>query len=179
MSNSAEHPEVLRDGNSKPTICKLSRRQFMALTGAAVGAVGATALMGCGGPRRATTTSAIKLPDMPSHNPAYRGWSTPDGGLLLSTQTDKMQTLAYGMNSNGRSIWSLCDGTITPEAVASQYEENTGRLGAEAAEFLAKMMDLGVVVAGYHVVPAGRFPRPPAGGCYHTQTARNQDEGAS
>ena len=167
-----DSPENASSNAGAPVISKLNRRQFFALAGAAAGAVGAVTLMGCGHSSPGDSASSVRLPDMPSQNPAYRGWLSRDGGILLSTRTPKGQLLAYGVNSNGRKIWSLCDGARTPDKIVSEYSRQSGRLEAEATAFLAALMKLGVVVAGCHIVPTGNFPRPPSGGCYHSLGAQ-------
>jgi hypothetical protein len=95
---------------------------------------------------------------------------------LLFTRTKTRQLLAYGMNASGMAVWALCDGTRTQDAIAAEYGKRRGRREAEgeAAAFISELMKLGVVVAGFHIVPAGRFPKPPKGGCYHAQTTPQQ-----
>lgn len=169
-----ETPEVLSNGDSGPAISRLTRRQFLASAGAAIGTVGAASLLGCGRASRNSMESSFTLPDMPNPNPAYQGCLSRDGGLLLFTRTKTRQLLAYGMNANGRAIWALCDGARTPAIIASEYRKHSGRIEAEATEFLSELMKLGVVVAGLHIVPVGRFPKPPKGRCYHAQTTPQQ-----
>ncbi len=87
-----------------PTISRMTRRHFLAMAGAAAGVAGIAVVLKrlTSASSRQQTSAKVRLPDMPSPNPAYRGWVTADGGLLLSTRMQHDKFLAFRLNANGR-----------------------------------------------------------------------------
>lgn len=158
----------------QPGIRRLSRRDFVALTAAAGGAVVAASLPALAGPpaRPREAAGSVALPAEPSHNPAYLARPAPRGGLVVWTRRGGGELAGFRLNAAGRHVWELCDGASSEQAIAAAYARRTGRAAREAAPFLAELTRLGVVATSGIVVPAGDFPRPPAGGCYHRRTDR-------
>lgn len=154
--------------NTKPEIAALSRREFLTLATAATGvavlateAVSALVVDGEGEQR------LIRLPDEPNQNPAYMARSTADGGLLVWTYGSAGEFKGYRMNATGRSLWRLCDGSRTLDAIGAEHTRRSGRPAPEGEAFVKGLLDLGVIVSGGWVAADPAFPRPPAGGCYH------------
>jgi hypothetical protein len=154
--------------NTKPEIAVLSRREFLSLATAATGgavlateAVSAWVADGEGEQRR------FRLPEEPNQNPAFMARSTADGGLLVWTHDSGGEFRGYRMNATGRSLWRLCDGSRSLDAIGAEHARRHGRPAPEGAEFVNGLLELGVIVSGGWIVPDPAFPRPPDGGCYH------------
>jgi hypothetical protein len=154
--------------NTRPEIAALSRREFLSLATAVTGgavlateAVSAWVTEGEGGRRR------FRLPDEPNQNPAFMARSTSDEGLLVWTYDSASEFKGYRMNATGRSLWRLCDGSRSLDAIGAEHARRSGRPAPEGAAFVKGLLELGVIVSGGWVVPDPAFPRPPAGGCYH------------
>ena len=159
---------VSSNTNTKPEIAALSRREFLTLATAATGGavlatetVSAWVVDGEGEQRR------IRLPDEPNQNPVYMARSTADGGLLVWTHGSEGEFKGYRMNATGRSLWRLCDGSRSLEAIGAEHARRSGRPAPEGTAFVKGLLELGVIVSGGWVAPDPAFPRPPAGGCYH------------
>lgn len=155
--------------NGAPDIWEISRRDFLAVAAAAAGGVLAPSALG-GAAADATAPgrrARIKLPDVPSQNPAYLVRESSEQGLIIWTQLPDREFRAYRVNRRGRQVWELCDGVRTPDVIAAEYARVARRPAAEAVAFLDRLKTFGVVVAGAHIVAEGPFPRPPHGGCYH------------
>lgn len=155
-----------------PQILRLSLRQMLLWLGTAGATVvagfgSATVLRGEESPQSPDSSTRFQLPRNPSHNPAFFTRAIPNQEALVWTHGKGKEMVAYRLNIQGRDIWRLCDGSRTPAQIAAEYEAKTGRPQQEATGFLEQLQNTGVVVTGGFVVSAGRFPRPPAGGCYH------------
>ena len=159
---------VSPNADPKPEIAVLSRREFLSLATAATGGVvlateGVSAWVadGEGEQRR------IRLPDEPSQNPAFMARSTADGGLLVWSYGSAGEFTGYQMNATGRSLWRLCDGSRSLDAIGAEHARRSGHSASEATAFVRGLLELGVIASGGWVTPDPEFPRPPAGGCYH------------
>ncbi len=164
---------------SKPELHTISRREFLTLTSvAAVAAVVETS-----GPAGAEAAAApvapgtpFQLPDVPSQNPAYMATATDDGGLAIWTRRPGSDFVGFRLNANGRIVWRLCDGNRRPAEIAAEFARQTGRPAGEGAAFLEKLMQLGIIASGAHVVPGEGFPRPPEGGAYRLRIEPGEGE---
>ena len=109
----------------------------------------------------------IRLPDEPNQNPAFMARSAADGGLLVWTYGSAGEFKGFRMNATGRSLWRLCDGSRSLDAIGAEHARRGGRPAPEGKAFVEGLLDLGVIVSGGWVAPNPAFPRPPTGGCYH------------
>jgi hypothetical protein len=121
----------------------------------------------------------VSLPKHPSPNPAYAAWGAPDGGAVVWTYKQGKQFVGYRFNTNGRRVWRLCDSQRSPAEIATEFRSQTGRTESEAAEFLTRLLSLGIVVAGSYVVPVGNFPKATPGGWYRPRLGKEEEEGNS
>jgi len=156
-------------GQGRPDIRAISRRDFLVLTATAAGtAVLTIAPAGETGqePPPAAEARRLRLPDAPSHNPAYMARTASDGGLLLWARKGDGAFLGYRINANGRSVWRLCNGKREVAEIAAEYGGQTGRSASEATTFLDRLLSLTVVASAAFVVPGPGFPKPSVGGCY-------------
>ena len=109
----------------------------------------------------------FRLPDEPNQNPAFMARSTADGGLLVWTYGSGGEFKGFHMNATGRSLWRLCDGSRSLDAIGAEHARRSGRPAPEGEAFVKGLIDLGMIVSGGWVAPNPEFPRPPTGGCYH------------
>ena len=94
----------------EPGIARLSRRQFMLLTGAtaaALGTVGGVWLASRQKTSAPTGGERIKLPEEPSHNPAYQGRAIAENGAVVWTYESGSRFRGYRLNAAGRCVWRL------------------------------------------------------------------------
>ena len=154
-----------------PTLESISRREFVAIAGAAVAAFAtgsATAARaatdGPGGGRR--NENMLNLSKHPSPNPAFGAWETKDGGVVLWTHRPHSKLVSYRLNANGRRVWRLCDSKRPIDQIADEYNRKTGREKSEARTFLGELTDKSILVAGGFVVLARDFPKALPGGWY-------------
>lgn len=156
----------------RPSIRALTRREFVALGAAAAGAAALTG-EALGAPARAdresggAETRRLTLPAEPSQNPAFMARAGADGGLLLWRAEPAGKAGGFRLNRAGRAVWRLCDGTRDAAAIGAEYGRRGAGPAAQGAAFVARLLELGVVVAGGSVAAAPGFPTPPPGGCYH------------
>jgi hypothetical protein len=70
----------------------------------------------------------------------------PDQSVLLFAQSGGT---AVPVSESGAKIWALCDGTRTVdeivEELASFYEADRSQIDRDAREFLAKLVDYGLL----------------------------------
>ena len=146
---------------------RLTRRQFLKWSALAAAVAGG----GYAVVRQHRTDPAdgvrIDLPLLPNQNPAFRAAGLPDGGLLVWTRSRRKVLQAYRLAPRERLVWKTCDGTRSEEEVIAVCVERNGDTEEKTKRALRDLMDAGIIVAGGHIVAAGRFPRPAEGGCYH------------
>jgi hypothetical protein len=162
---------VPRGTDTRPSIRCLTRREFLSLTAAVAGgavlAGEALAVQMRDGTAAETAQRHFKLPEEPNQNPAFMARAAGGGGLLLWRQGPRGKLAGFRLNASGRVLWRLCDGSRNIGAIGAEYARRIGRPAAQGAAFVARLLELGVIVSGATVVPGPEFPTPPAGGCYH------------
>jgi hypothetical protein len=166
------------DPDGPPIIERLSRRRFLQLTGAAASLAIPMAFAEPGAGKRgnaapALPSGAIRLPDKPSQNPAFRAEALGDGGLLVWTY-DRNKFRGYRFNAVARWVWRVCDGRKTGDELRALYAAVTRRPEAEFEPFLVRLREAGIIAQGGYVVPRGDFPRPGPGGSYNARIDKSE-----
>ncbi|MBI4557787.1 MAG: PqqD family protein [Candidatus Hydrogenedentes bacterium] len=163
----------------RPEIRSLSRRQFLALTGATAGVMGSAVLAETESPQAPSKRPAAKpaprrvnLPDLPNHNPGFWVQTVADGGVVLWTNRTRGGFRGYRLNVPGKVIWESCDGQHSPEEIAKAYARQTRRDEKETPGFLKELRKAGIVVSGGYINAAGGFPIATEGAGYRPRLDR-------
>ena len=157
-------PETTKTG---PSVRALTRREFVALGAAAAGGAALAGELIAAPAGAGAAARRVALPAEPSQNPAFMARAGADGGLLLWRAEPAGKAGGFRLNRAGRAVWRLCDGTRDAAAIGAEYGRRGAGPAAQGAAFVARLLELGVVVAGGSVAAAPGFPTPPPGGCYH------------
>ncbi len=151
--NSAQNARIA-DG---PSATRMSRRNFLLLTGSAMGvATNVPAELPAAQPGSAPTITV--LPKNPLRNPGFNTRPLPNRGLLVWAGQGR-RLKAYRMNEDAHAIWRLCDGTRERSAIAGEYAAFSRRPEAEADAFITELLNLGIVASGGTVAVVRPLPK--------------------
>lgn len=164
-SEPSNETRSLSSGTGEPTVCRIPRRRFIAIAGAAValtgGAVaGLKLLRKSAAPRGLAERFQVGSPDHPSQNPAFAMLDGNGDDLILYVNDGGQRIRAFSLNKTSQLVYSLCDGQTTVSRICEEYGRTSGRQRQEALDCIARLVQNNLVLQDKYIQFGGWEPQP-------------------